>query len=411
MDLSTELAQRCLQVKRAAIEDPNRDEFEDLASRERVARGQAARYSDIARGRAREEAEKTPAETFTGRLYPVPHTLGEAAWRLPAIAGGGALGYHAVSSSELPGQESIRKILASKGLKETTVNVPGMSQFGERLMNRLKALGHVNHEEIARNVEKGLLANPELIHAALQPNPPAGHSPAHTAARQQKAKTLAMLISATGEKQPGVANVVLSEGDLALRSLPKGKKGGTSDPVGYFRNLLEPTKGKEVKGPSVELPSEFGEALAEKLRAKGHTPEAAMSTATRIQNLLRNEPDVKALLGRLPSSKMEGSRATIQSALGGVDKSVVREALHDVASAGKYGLGEGLSKWKRYGGAAAGAGAMALATGLPLALRALWQRRQGGEAAVRAKEQMQAELSKAEEAAKQREAILARMGT
>jgi len=411
MDLSTELAQRCLQVKRAAIEDPSRDEFEDLASRERVARGQAARYGDIARGRAREEAEKTPAETFTDRLYPVPHTLGEAAWRLPAIAGGGALGYHMVASNELPSQESIRKILASKGLKETTSIKPGLSQFGERLRHRLEALGHVNHEEIARNVEKGLLANPELSYTALK-STATGHTPELTAARRQRAKAIAQLMAATNQTQPAIAKAVLSEGDLAMRSTPKGKKPGTSDPVGSFRNMLEPTPGKEVKGPAVELPGEFGEVLAEKLRAKGHAPEAAASAATRIQNLLRNESDVKMLLSRLPATeKTEGTRAAIQSSLGKVDKSVVREALHDAAVASKHGLGEGLSKWKRYGGAAAGVGAMALATGLPLALRALWQRRQGGEAAVRAKSQMQAELSKAEEAAQQREAILARMGT
>ena len=108
MDLSTELAQRCLQVKQAAVEDdPNREEFEDLAARERVARGQAARYKEIAHGRAREEAEKTPAETFTGRLYPIPHTLGEAAWRIPAMVGGGAMGYQAVARNELPDVESV----------------------------------------------------------------------------------------------------------------------------------------------------------------------------------------------------------------------------------------------------------------------------------------------------------------
>jgi hypothetical protein len=166
-----------------------------------------------------------------------------------------------------------------------------------------------------------------------------------------------------------------------------------------------------VKGPSVELPSEFGEALAEKLRAKGHTPESASSLATRVQDLLRKEPDVKAVLGRLPSSKLEGVRSTLKSTLGETNPSIIREALHDVAAAGKHGLGEGLSKWKRFGGAAAGAGALALATGIPLGLRALWQRSQGGEAAVRAKARMQEELSKAEDAAKQREAILARMGT
>jgi hypothetical protein len=55
--------------------------------------------------------------------------------------------------------------------------------------------------------------------------------------------------------------------------------------------------------------------------------------------------------------------------------------------------------------------AAALATGIPLGLRALWQHGQGGEAAARAKARMQEELGKAEDAAKQREAILARMGT
>ena len=286
MDLSDELAQRCLQVKQAAAEeDPNRDEFEDLASRERVARSQAARYRDIAHGRAREEAEKTPAETFTGRLYPVPHTLGEAAWRVPATAAGGIAGYQAVAKHELPDQEAIRELLRpGKGEGATH------SGFGVRLRERLTALGHSNPEGATTSVEALFRKNPELVHSVLSIRP----------------------------------NALISE------------------------------KGQGIR---------------------------------------------------------QGITATVGSLEGRSAKSLVREILHDTSAKAKVGLGEGLSKWKRYGGAGLGALAAAVATGVPLGLNALRHRGAGGEAAVRAKARMQEELGKAEDATKQREAILARLGT
>lgn len=61
----------------------------------------------------------------------------------------------------------------------------------------------------------------------------------------------------------------------------------------------------------------------------------------------------------------------------------------------------------RYGGALAGAGAMALASGIPYAARALWQKHQGGEAAVRARSQAKEETEKADNEGNKREKLLA----
>jgi uncharacterized protein YjbJ (UPF0337 family) len=261
-------------------------------------------------------------------------------------------------------------------------------------------------------LEKGLLASPQILPDIL------GN------AQPDKAKALKQLValtrsSAAGYDRKDLARQVIEEASLAFRG-GAGKKGAPpKDPTAFFRGLLAPGT-KKVEGPAKETLGEFGQALETALRVKGH--ENPAYAASVIQRVMGNEPEkIKAALGMLPSSLgrkalTEGTGGMRQKILAGfgskkVDPSVIREVMHDVAAAGKHGLGEGLSKWKRYGGAGAGMAAAALATGIPLGLRALWQHGQGGEAAARAKARMQEELGKAEDAAKQREAILARMGT
>lgn len=407
MDLSTELAQRCLQVKQAAVEDdPNREEFEDLAARERVARGQAARYKEIAHGRAREEAEKTPAETFTGRLYPIPHTLGEAAWRIPAMVGGGAMGYQAVARNELPDVESMRGLMRPGETVEKT-KIPGpteLSELGTRVRDRLKALKHTDPEGMARSLEEGLLAKTDILPSLLG-------SGKMQAARQMRALT----------GDPALTRLVHDEARDALSTSPKGKKGGPPpDPRGRLRAMLSPGKATEIAGPDKinRTLSSFGTMLEDKLNASGYDRTTASTAAQRVQDLFREKPElIKSVLGMRPDALLGSEAGELRSSLtaaagaGGRRPitAVVREAMHDAAVAGKAGLGEGLSKWKRYGGAGLGVAATALATGIPLGLNALWKRREGGEAAARAKARMEEELGKAEDTSKQREAILARM--
>ena len=410
MDLSTELAQRCLLVKQAlAEEDPNREEFEDLSSRERVARGQAARYREIAHGRSREEAEKTPAETFTGRLYPIPHTLGEAAWRVPAMVGGGALGYQAVAKNELPDVESMRGLLRPGETVEKT-KVPGpteLSEFGTRIRDRLRALKHGDPEGMARKIEEGLLAKTDVL-----PNLLKGNIGLHDPVVRQMREL-------TGNS--ALTRLVHDEARDALSVSPKGKKGGPPpDPRGRLRAMLSPGKATEIAGPDkvTRTLSSFGTLLEDKLKANGYDRSTASTAAQRVQDLFREKPElVKSVLGMRPEALLSTEGAELRKSLtaaagsggGRPITAVVREAMHDAAVAGKTGLGEGLSKWKRYGGAGLGVAGAALATGIPLGLNALWKRREGGEAAARAKARMQEELDKADEASKQREAILARM--
>jgi len=212
----------------------------------------------------------------------------------------------------------------------------------------------------------------------------------------------------------------MEEAETAYLGMPKGKKGGTPDPRGYFRNLLAPGKETQIKGPPEELSSQFKALLEDQIKAHGRVPGDAASAAGKVETLFRQKPELaRQVLGMRPdmllSEEALAAKKMIESTVGKLGDrsgtSVVQQALHDAAAAGKSGLGEGMSKWRRYGGATAGGLAAALLTGIPLGAYALWKRREGGEAAARAKGRMQEELDKAEGASKQREEVLARMGT
>lgn len=96
MTLAYELALTCCaRQKRAADLTGLRDEFEGSALREQSLRENAQRLEELAASRAARE-DTSPAgyaSTAGKRLMPVPHTAGEAAVRLPAMAAGGYLGH------------------------------------------------------------------------------------------------------------------------------------------------------------------------------------------------------------------------------------------------------------------------------------------------------------------------------
>lgn len=98
MDLLTKLATQCVQVKEAydpGLEDVRR-KFEGSVGREKAFRGHAQRMTSRAESEAEENDPSLGAslQAAGGRLVPVPHSMGEAAWRLPAILGAGAVGAH-----------------------------------------------------------------------------------------------------------------------------------------------------------------------------------------------------------------------------------------------------------------------------------------------------------------------------
>lgn len=117
------LAKKCVQVKHAAdvisgsdvLADMKnkRQEFERSIQEEEVQRNYAARMNQIAEARARGNTATVGdlASTALGRISPVPHSLGEAATRLPLIALGTGLGYRWGAERSSADPESIIKIL------------------------------------------------------------------------------------------------------------------------------------------------------------------------------------------------------------------------------------------------------------------------------------------------------------
>lgn len=284
MTLAEELALRCVLVKHAGDNSVLREEFEDEAARERVSRSHAARMKSLVKSRTSEEAEKTPWDTFSGRLYPIPHTSTEALTRLPLIGAGGLLGYQAAANTELPDAAGIRELLqGSPGGKPKEAPKPGALRA--HLETRLAAVGHTSPEAASLAVEKALLKSPSHVRAALGVRP----------------------------------DWLVSEETATLRG------------------QLNKSLGKDRLG-----------ILKEELRS---------------------------------------------SALAGGEKGVMGRLATPL-------------KWRRMAGAGAGLMAASLLTGVPLGLRALALRRSGGEAANRARNSMNAELARAEEAKARREEIL-----
>lgn len=121
MTLAEELALTCVSAlrKQAAETAPfatERERFETSTRREELLRRHAERLQELARSRAAEE-DVTPGgyvETAAKRLLPVPHTLGEAAVRVPAMLAGGAYGRYLARPYETPAADVIHSVLAGK---------------------------------------------------------------------------------------------------------------------------------------------------------------------------------------------------------------------------------------------------------------------------------------------------------
>jgi len=135
--------------------------------------------------------------------------------------------------------------------------------------------------------------------------------------------------------------------------------------------------------------------------------------ATRVVKALRAaKPEVAARALRridlLPAGKeVAGLREVIDPAFKGVGGRgrLATEIGSLAGQSGKSRLLPKLRPW-RLGGALAGAGLAGLATGLPFAIRAMMQRGEGGEAAVRAQQRAKELGELAEQAAKERGALL-----
>jgi len=298
VSLSYDLAKICVAAEDTAVlggDPPNlidvRDQFENMALREEVARAHASRLADLAKLRASREDTSLGGHLETGykRLLPIPHTLGEAAVRGPATALGGILGYGMGKKYEVPDATDVKKLFSPEG----------------------------------------------GLHFA-----PAG-----------KDKKVSPIVSA-----------------LQTISADAGKTGVKS------KKLVSLLKKMQLMSP---------DDLADLLREK-RLPGMGFNAG---QKAIRAE--MEKVLGEKGTALLPQEVRNLLAQTG-KDKGVLSSAF---------------KPW-RLGGAALGVGAAGLLSGLPFAARALYQKREGGEAAARAKAKLQQALAEAENASARREELL-----
>jgi len=180
MTLAEELARTCVSAlrKQAADEAPAaaREQFETSTLRERLLRRHGERLQELAKSRAAEE-DTSPggyAETAAKRLFPMPHTVGEAAVRLPAMLAGGAYGHYLARPYETSSADVIHSVLAGKaGLagKGKGVKAPPVPQLEKRVIEYLTEQGKA--PDVASDTAQRLLRRlgvqrPEHVEGALE---------------------------------------------------------------------------------------------------------------------------------------------------------------------------------------------------------------------------------------------------
>lgn len=130
----------------------------------------------------------------------------------------------------------------------------------------------------------------------------------------------------------------------------------------------------------------------------------------RTRGMPKSLADVKSYITALkprsvvPQHRLHGE---LESVLGTTGRQQLQDQVKALVRSGKD-LPQG-SRLPRYLGLAGGLGTTALATGLPMALNALWQKSTGGEAAARSRSGMESALSAAEDEASERDEILQRL--
>ena len=236
MDLATELATTCATagfVKKAEPELRNlREEFEDLAMRERGLRGHAGRLEDLAKRRALEDKERSNLGTFAERMLPIPHTTGEAGILAPAMLAGGIAGHRFGKGFEaLPGAE-LGAVL-SPADKPLVAPPKGKAlgtspQFGTALGQRMHELARVHHKPATPEAEKAVHDN---VLALMEKMRTAGGPAVAEATRKRRI--------------PGLQSI-----PKGLESLPKDVEGaigpgGVSTLRREAENLMKQRAGKE----------------------------------------------------------------------------------------------------------------------------------------------------------------------
>ena len=411
VDLATELAQTCVTAMRKRADDPLaatsptdiRNQFEALSSKERLLRSQAGRYSELAKSRAEDEDQSLGgyAGTAVSRMLPIPHTGTEAAVRLPAIGAGILGGYHYGKQFEPLDEDALKSVFMPSGGKggagsavqpmieqlfSSKYKSPEHRALAESLLSAGKDKGKgmplegfaqsqgVNlgsTSKILSALRQAQMPNPDPKLTGMVPNYYPGMTPDQFMGR-----------AFTTPMQQALGEVAYQHsGGHAPPSLERFGAHQGIDIHAYKQLLadLSSRKKEELQQIFQKKEAPLGLGLSEPL--KPH--EEAMRT--NIENILGTGA-VEKLRGAAESAAKQGKKPA--NMVESLTPSFSRKGLRGAAGMG---------------------GLAALISGLPYAIRALIQKRQGGEASVRAKRDAKERFEQAMQLPGEREKLLQRL--
>jgi hypothetical protein len=220
---------------------------------------------------------------------------------------------------------------------------------------------------------------------------------------------------------------------LSMRSIPEALlrapliAGGGAAGYAAARHF-EPVSPSDLMRVIQPAEPENMKSIFRALIRTGLSRDQALSLVTGMQ---ASDPKAVAMaLGNLPSAvkaapaiekiPLVGSGVAqrlreaegLRQAWGEPVRQTLREQILNIArqTAPEEGVARLLPKWRRMGGAAGGLALASALTGIPFALKAMWQKMYGGEDAARAEAEARRSLGLAEQTAGAREKILGGLG-
>ena len=420
MDLATELAQTCVAAQKQADAPADiRNQFEALSSKEKLLRSQAGRYSELAKGRADEEDQSLGgyAGTAASRMLPIPHTLSEAAVRLPAIGAGVLGGYHYGKQFEPLGGDALKSLF-----------VPGTGGKGGQ--------GTMPAQAVTNQMFAHSYAYPEqeaLAEALLKSDPAkANELDTYAKGRGVDMQGATSSFEAIDEMNRRKAHLdSIQDPALKAQAAQAFAKKPVKSPLGHVPGMTAEEYNSQVyKSPGQEGLADVALRAARTGEAPGDLASFGKSQGVDIseyKNMLRHlsERSPEELqnifqkkfappglgLSREPTPGEAASRAQVEGVLGEGSIGKLHDTLKSMIGQAKKptNVVESLTphlSGKGIRGAIGMGGTAALLSGLPYAVRALWQKHQGGEAAVRARQEAKGRLEQAGQLPAEREKLL-----
>jgi hypothetical protein len=362
VELSEELARTCITVKRAADPREIRDQFEALAREEEGLRERAGRWENIAARRAARE-EGGYASTLVGRTLGLPRSLGELLFR------GGSAGLGAYAGGRV-----------GKELGEHYARIPSGS---------ITPL-------FTQAVEKG-----EMKPTAIQQRLFSSIEPSINTAAD------AVHMQVLRDAYPGLEDILKREG-RSLRSFVEGindPEAHTTQTSQHAKRIADAFRTKErarfdrlFRDMSEMDPTVVSKALSKDMLARVPRVEQAREAITSRLG----EPIAKNIPG-IEGSDTAALRQRLIAEFGDENMPTVRRMIRNALEEAK--LPSGAGRWGQTG-KWLGAGAGAVASGLPFAAYALWAKHKGGERAQIARAEARRLLGQAEGKSTAREELL-----